>query len=83
MHETAFHFYIGGFIVLVASLPIMVFLKDRWIGWGAVVVAFNFLSQGYMVNEGISLPYIAMPNLVMFLYLLFFFFRTIIKHKQK
>ena len=83
LHEVAFHIAIAGLIVLVASLPILIFMKDRWMAWGTVLVAFNFLSQSVMVLKDISFPYIAMPNLVLSAYVILFGIRLIIRHKQK
>lgn len=83
MHELAFNLAIAGFLVLVASLPIRIFSKEKWLAWGAVVIAFNFLSQGYMVLKDITFPFIAIPNIVLFGYLVFCFIKMYSKDKQK
>ena len=81
MESIAFKLALVGIGVLILTLPIHMVVKRRIYTWGCILIALNFLSQSYMVMKEISLPYIAMPNVVLLVYFTFLVNYNALKQK--
>ncbi|MBD3156682.1 hypothetical protein GF369_02525 [Candidatus Peregrinibacteria bacterium] len=81
MQDTAFYLAIAGLIALILTLPIHMVVKERMYTWGGIIVSLNLFAQSFMVLKEISLPYIAMPNVVLLAYLLWGISYNVLKQK--
>ncbi len=80
MEDIAFKMSVFGLLAILASLPVMIFVKDRILVWGFIVVGLNFLVQGYVVLKDMGIMLTIMPNFFLFAYFSIVIF---IKRKQQ